>query len=97
MFAAFFAGHPAFADFAGENWFYDYIRCGLLHDAEARGGWRILRTGPLVDKKARTINATRIVREVRKAVYAYVHSLRDDKAWGLFKSKMKRVTANCEP
>lgn len=97
MFAAFFAQHPAFADFAGDGWFYDHIRCGLLHDAEARGGWRILRMGSLVDKKARAINATRFVREVRNAVYAYADSLKDDQRWKLFKRKMEQVVENCEP
>lgn len=97
MFAAFFAQHPAFADFAGDGWFYDHIRCGLLHDAEARGGWRILRTGPLVNKEARTINATLFVRELRKAVSAYADELVDDQSWVSFKRKMKQVVANCEP
>lgn len=96
MFAAFFAQHPAFCDFAGDKWFYDDIRCGLLHDAEARGGWRILRSGPLLDKDARVINATRFLRALRGAVHDYATQLKNDKYWALFQKKMKQVIKNCE-
>jgi hypothetical protein len=96
MFAAFFAQHPAFSDFSDSNWFYDNIRCGLLHDAEARGGWRIVRSGPLVDKEQRVINATRFLRALRSAVDEFAGQLRDDDCWALFKKKMKQVVENCE-
>lgn len=97
MFAAFFAHHRAFAEFADGTWFYDDIRCGILHVAEARGGWRILRSGPLIDKKTKAINATRFVRQLRRAVYAYAAELQHDEAlWKLFKKKMGQVVKNCE-
>ena len=96
MFSAFFAQHPAFSDFADGDWFYDDIRCGLLHDAEARGGWRIVRKGSLVDKSARAINATRFLRALREAVDDYAKQLQDDKCWALFQKKMKQVIKNCE-
>jgi hypothetical protein len=96
MFAAFFAQHPAFSDFADGDWFYDDIRCGLLHDAEGRGGWRILRKGPLVDKNDRAINATRFLRALRGAVNDYATELQEDRCWALFQKKMKQVIKNCE-
>lgn len=97
MFAAFFAHHRAFEEFSDGSWFYDDIRCGILHVAEARAGWRILRRGPLVDKTARAINATRFAQQLRRAVYAYAAELEHDEAlWILFKRKMNQVIKNCE-
>lgn len=98
MFTAFFKDHRGFADFADGDWFFMHIRCGILHLGEARGGWRILRRGVLVDKHARTINATRFLKELRAAVNAYATDLEgDDQLWSLFEKKMKQVVKNCEP
>lgn len=96
MFAAFFSQHSAFSDFSDGNWFYENIRCGLLHEAEARGGWRIVRSGPLVDRTGRVVNATRFLREVRTAVDKYASQLQNDECWSLFRKKMRQVVRNCE-
>lgn len=81
----------------GGNWFYKDIRCGLLHQAEARGGWRIQRSGCLLDMDARIINATTFLREVRKAVIEYAQRLEDDNdCWSLFQKKMGHICDNCK-
>ena len=97
MFRDFFARYPPLQVFGdGGKWFFVDIRCGLLHQAEARGGWHIRRNGPLLDRAARTINATAFLREVRRAVETYAQQLRvDDKCWKLFQQKMKAVCSNC--
>lgn len=65
-FRNFFARNTPLHVFAdGGNWFYDDIRCGILHQGEARRGWRIMRQGPLLDSGGRSINATRFLRELR--------------------------------
>jgi len=97
MFRDFFGRDTPLKVFAGGNdWFYKDIRCGLLHQAEARGGWLIRRGGPLLDRAARTINATAFLREVRRAVGTYARQLEvDDECWERFQDKMKAVCANC--
>lgn len=80
----------------GGDWFYCDVRCGILHQAEVRNGWRVLRSGPLVDYAHKTLNATRILREVRAAVKGYAAALENDVTlWSSFKVKMKTVCANC--
>lgn len=81
---------------SANNWFYHDIRCGLLHQSEARGGWHILRRGPLLDTKAKTINATCFLRELRKVLGAYADQLAvGEECWKQFKRKMKAVCENC--
>lgn len=96
-FAAFFRDYRQFAGFAGSSWFYNHIRCGLLHEAQARGGWRILRSGPLLDTQSRAINAARFIKGVQSAVNDYSLSLEDEQRWEAFKKWMLQVLKNCEP
>lgn len=97
MFKDFFARDTALKQFGcGGDWFYRDIRCGLLHQGEARGGWRIHRRGPMLDKNARTVNATLFIRALRRAVVSYGAQLEnDDNLWKLFRRKMDAVCANC--
>ena len=78
--------------------FYANIRCGILHQAETKGGWRIWNVGPLLDAKKKTINAKEFLRVVQLALTSYCDSLRtsdwDSKLWQDFKSKMAAVCAN---
>jgi hypothetical protein len=97
MFSDFFKRDTGLKELGtAGDWFFLDIRCGILHQAEARGGWRVLRSGPLVDASARTINATRLLRELRNEVRTYAAMIRtDDAVWTLFKKKMKAVCDNC--
>ncbi|MGO4155989.1 hypothetical protein [Cupriavidus sp. YAF13] len=98
MFRDFFARNTALNVFGGENdWFYRDIRCGILHQSEARNGWRILRRGQLLDRSTKSINATKFIRELHTAVDAYAAQLQEDEEiWLKFKKKMKAVCKNCE-
>ena len=85
------------------NWFYKDIRCGLLHEGEARGGWRIRKGSrrELLDVPNRTINAERFFAAVRADLLHYCDQLRDSgwdaPLWRNFRAKMKQVCANCSP
>lgn len=98
MFRDFFERNISLRIFSSaDDWFFRDIRCGILHQSETRGGWRILRRGRLLDVEAKTINATRFLRELKKAVVEYGGQLTiDDECWNQFKSKMNVVCANCE-
>jgi len=97
MFAAFFARPTQLRVFGGDqDWFYQHIRCGILHQGEARGGWRILRRGPLLDNETRSINALLFLRAVRNAVAEYSYQIEhDDAIWRRFKLKMAAVCGAC--
>lgn len=97
MFSDFFARETPFRAF-GKNgrWFYDDVRCGILHQGAVRGGWRVWRSGPLLDEQAKTINATRFIHHLQGAVRRYGRAIvSDDRCWQLFKKKMGVVCANC--
>lgn len=80
----------------GNNWFYRDIRCGILHQSESRGGWRILRSGPLLDVSARTLNATKLLRLLRSEVRQYAQKIQtDDQLWRNLCKKMDAVCNNC--
>ncbi len=85
----------------GDDWFYKQIRCGILHQAETVGGWRIHRGGPLLNVRGRVINARRFIDLLRAAVLDYAKQLEaagpEDELWENFKKKMDAVCKNCEP
>lgn len=97
MFNDFFKRETQLNVFSSPNsWFFYDIRCGILHQGEARDGWRIWRKGPLLDTNNKTINATRFLQELKSAVIAYGNQLSsDDECWQNFKKKMAAVCANC--
>lgn len=80
----------------GNDWFYKDIRCGILHQGESRGGWRILRRGPLLDIQAKTLNATVILRALRSEIRNYAKRIQtDEQLWKKFRKKMSGVCSNC--
>lgn len=79
---------------AGE--FYKHVRCGILHQAETTGGWRIRRDGVTLNRSSKTINATKFVSEVRAALSNYCQELGNSK-WedGIVKNLRKKMTSIC--
>jgi hypothetical protein len=103
-FVSFFARpeNKPLADFknVAED-FYKHIRCGILHQAETTGGWRIRRKGPLFDTENRTINATKFHRRLHCCLVSYCDMLResgwDSDVWENLRKKMDAVCENCKP
>ena len=98
-FCSFFSTWDDFADFrpvSGD--FYKHVRCGILHQAETTGGWRILRSGPL--RNNTTVNATKFARTLRGVLHNYASSLRTEdwnsSVWQAFRKKMQAVCRNAE-
>ena len=78
--------------------FYKNIRCGILHQAETKGGWKIRRKGPLLEKKI--INATKFLDQLKKYLKWYQGELKKsdfktDDIWKNFRKKMKAIKKNC--
>lgn len=97
MIEEFFKRPTGLEVFGAGDWFYKQIRCGILHQAETTGGWRVLRKGKLLHTQARTINATLFIRHLQAAVADYAEQLEiDAKLWRKFRKKMDAVCENCE-
>jgi hypothetical protein len=101
-FQLFFAAHSALEPFNNiADEFYRNIRCGLLHQAETKGGWRIFRKGPLCDTPNRSINATAFARALDQALVEYVTKLKslpwNADLWRNAICKLDCICANCRP
>lgn len=91
----------AFAKDFSPNKFYKDIRCGILHEGESRSGWRILRTGALLDKANRSINAARFLKEMDQTLKTYQRRLENAdwnyQIWVKLRTKLGSVLDNCSP
>lgn len=80
--------------------FYKSVRCGILHQGETTKGWHIRRDGKILNKKTKTINATKFHDEVEKSLFNYCDSLHEEAwnsdLWKRFRRKMKVVCKGCE-
>jgi hypothetical protein len=99
-FRCFFArphGLSAFGVLTSE--FYEHVRCGILHQGETTGGWRIRRKGPLLDVGTRTVNATRFGDLLAEYLDACCETLRDadwdGELWRNVRHKMRFICQNC--
>ncbi len=97
LFRRFFNRHASFNVFIEEgDWFYEDIRCGLLHQGETRGGWKIHRRGVLLNRDDRVINASLFVKRLREALAKQAEEMqRSDECWRHFLEKMEGVCGNC--
>ncbi len=99
-FCSFFDAHAEFGEFRGhsERFWLD-VRCGILHQAETRGGWTIRRKGPLFGPGTRVINATAFLRRLGRVLKAYCRELRqaqwDGDLWTNCRKKMKAICDAC--
>jgi hypothetical protein len=99
-FHYFFGHNEEFKDFRRyPQEFYKHIRCGILHQAESTGGWRITRKGPLFDAPTKTINATLFLNKLRKSLEGYCEELKssdwNSPLWDNLRKKMQVICENC--
>lgn len=97
-FQSFFSREAQlFPGFDGEV-FYTHIRCGILHQAETTGGWKIRRRGALLEKK--TINSFRFLKAMEGCLNRFckdLHSLDwKDALWVNVRKKVSFIIKNCE-
>jgi len=100
-FRSFFARAAPFKEFRGhEHQFYKCVRCGILHQAETTGGWKVIRTGPLFDQATLTINATKFLRKLRLVLDEFCDGLKtaewDSAVWKNVLKKMDAICKNCQ-
>jgi hypothetical protein len=100
-FGLFFDQFAAFKDFrAHAADFYKHVRCGILHQAESTGGWRILRdNSSIFDSSSRTINAERFLDALQNVLGDFCQDLQhkpwNDPAWRNVCKKMDALVRNC--
>jgi hypothetical protein len=100
-FKRFLTREPQFAAFSPYAVsFYRGVRCGILHQGETYGGWKIRRSGPLFEKEALAVNATRFHKELNRSLTVYVEELKrsdfKSKLWKHARRKLSELVANCE-
>lgn len=80
--------------------FWKHVRCGILHQGEATGGWRVKRSGLLFDEDELLVNATKFHQRVAGALDSYrrelLRSSWDSQRWNNFRTKMNATIKNCE-
>jgi hypothetical protein len=101
-FCYFFGRFTKFSDLhplAGS--IYTCVRCGILHQGETKGGWRVLRKGPMFEPASLTLNATKFLNQVADCVTRYANCLRgaewESDRWRNFIGKMAAIIRHCDP
>jgi hypothetical protein len=102
-FRQFFNREARFASFHNDaESFYKGVRCGLLHQGETKGGWRVSRKlgAPVFDSKTKMIQATKFLNRLHASLRTYRDALKkaDWKGdlWGNFRRKMNNIIQHCE-
>jgi hypothetical protein len=101
-FERFFVMNQEFFPNCAENYtvFYREIRCGILHQAESKGGYRILRRGSLFDAEAKSINADLFLEAMKRSLKKYIDSLRasqnNEIPWTNAVKKLHYICNNCQ-
>ena len=80
---------------------YKHVRCGILHQGETTGGWRISRQGVcFYDSKTNSIDASLFLAKIEASLADYKKKLIDEdwdsELWDNFRVKMRKIISNCE-
>ena len=101
-FKCFFSADPNFKELKNKGkQVYDNVRCGILHQGETTGGWKITRkSSKFYDEKTNTINAFQFSEKIEKSLDNYRKQLKiaewDSELWDNFRRKMRKIISNCE-
>lgn len=104
-FCFFFDSNVRFKDFRGlSQQFYKNVRCGILHQAETTGGWRITRDRkqvPFFDSASHTINAHCFLANLAEVLNGFCDTLKaadlNSQDWKNVIKKMNAICDNCRP
>lgn len=100
-FCFFFDRSEPFAAFRGHaQLFYTHVRCGILHQAETTGGWRIRRDRSLLfDAAALTVNAESFLNALEEVLSGFCDDLKavpwDGPEWTRVRKKMDAIVRQC--
>ncbi len=78
---------------------YSHVRCGILHQGETTGGWKIRRDGDKLEEN-NAINVFKFGKALEKSLENYKKKLKseewDSEMWDNFRTKMRKIIQNCE-
>lgn len=102
-FCYFFNANDSFRELRDHcEQFYKNVRCGILHQAETTGGWRITRNTkkvPFFDSESLALNATRFLSYVSEALNEFCDELKtadwNSKGWKNVVKKLDALCHNC--
>jgi hypothetical protein len=102
VFRGFFQAHGEFKDLRPvAHEFYEHVRCGILHQAETTGNWRIHGTSPLFSQTGgvRRLSASEFGKRLRVVLNRYTDDLANanwkDPAWKKARKKLRAICRNC--
>ena len=101
-FEQFFNNNTRFAELKQKgSAIYKNVRCGILHQGETMGGWKITRKGiMLYDSATNTLDAVIFAERMKLSLYDYrdslINSKWDSEIWDNFRTKMRKVISNCK-
>jgi hypothetical protein len=101
QFTSFFEREEGFHEFKDSD-FYKGIRCGILHQGETTGGWKITRdpNHSLFDSATKRINANQFLDELESVLKKYCDGLKesdwDSEVWKLCRTKISHIIENCK-
>ena len=80
--------------------YYSDIRCAILHQGETYTKFKIQRTGHLLDKQLKEINATKFTYSLHCFLQSYIdelkHSKWDSELWDNCRIKIRHIIKNAE-
>lgn len=99
-FRQFFGREPAFKELAPvAHDFFVNVRCGIHHQGESTGSWRIWKVGPLFNSATLCVNAKAFRKALGISLEDYVASLTDPtivpETWTNCETKLRAIIANC--
>ena len=102
VFEKFFSDSIHLKEFVGfGREFYSKIRCGILHQGETYGGWKILRKGAIFVQANKTINATKFMKALKDELREFTGKLKSEhlssKIWKNVIKKLDYICMNCIP
>ena len=103
-FCKFFNRSDLFKEFTANDTpslFYKHIRCGILHQGETTGGWRIRRDqSKKLDLTNKIIDANHFRNDLKREIETYFDDLSSkdwsDNEWEMLSKKMKSIIKNCK-
>jgi hypothetical protein len=96
---SFNSGKIRFSEQQGKD-FYSDIRCGILHQGETKGGWRIWRVGEAIDRTRPSINALKFLKLLEDEGDRYrrelgdVANLQSERLWKACRYKILGICVN---
>ncbi len=80
---------------------YKNVRCGILHQGETKGGWKITREGKsLIEPNNKRLDAVLFGKNLENSLTDYSNNLRisewDSEVWDNFRTKMRKTISHCD-